>query len=170
MFYFPHRNHATLCSSSFLGYTEHAGCRGAESWRITSEGGNNVLASLSAVPKKCQSLTSLQQPHMHLRPGLSYSVIQCFAWRQRLGSRTEVVPEVPSGVASVCKGPTLPRRLAPAAPPDEGKKHVRCHPIATQAAADSTHGTCVRVHAFKRRGRGGNSPNVWTVSLEIRQK
>lgn len=43
-----------------------------------------MLASLSAVPKKCQSLISLQQPHMHLRLELSYSIIQCFAWRQRL--------------------------------------------------------------------------------------
>lgn len=38
--------------------------------------------------------------HTHLRLKLSWSIILCFAWRQRLGSQIEVVPEVPSGIAS----------------------------------------------------------------------
>lgn len=38
------------------------------------------------------------------------------------------------------------------------KKDVRCHPITTQAAADSTHGEAVGVHAFKQRGGEEQQP------------
>lgn len=59
---------------------------------------------------------------------------------------------------------TLPRRLAPAMPrwskekKNQKKKDVWCHPITTQAAADSTHGEAVGVHAFKQRGGEEQQP------------
>lgn len=59
---------------------------------------------------------------------------------------------------------TLPRRLAPAMPrwskekKTQKKKDVWCHPITTQAAADSTHGEAVGVHALKQRGGEEQQP------------
>ena len=132
-----------------------------------------MLASLSTVPKKCQSLISdgLQQPHTHthththLPLQLSDSIILCFTWRQRLGSQIEVVPEVPSGIASahVCSLDSAKATGTGHAPMEQEKKDVWCHPITTQAAADSTHGKSVRVHAFERRSRE-KQPPVWTLA------
>lgn len=66
MFYFPHHYHATLCSSFSRNIQSTTGCRGAESWEITSEG-NNVLASLWAMPKK------LPIPHFRLTPRATHT-------------------------------------------------------------------------------------------------
>ena len=114
MFYFPLiASRATLCSSSRRNIQKYAGCGSAESSGITSEG-NDVLASLSGAPEKRQSLHFSWTPrttHTHLRLQLSDGIILlflsvcvcvcvCLAWRQRLGSQIEVVPEVPSGMAS----------------------------------------------------------------------
>lgn len=127
-------------------YTEYAGYRAAESSKTTSEE-NNVLASLSAMPEKRQSLISngLQEPHTHLCLRLSYSIILCCCFflhgdrgwavkhRLCLGCRLALPLPMPAGQ-------TLPGQLALAMPQWSNRKtHVWCHPITTQAAADSTH-------------------------------
>lgn len=98
----------------------------------------------------------------HLRLKLSYSISLCFAWRQRLGSQIKAVPEVPSGIASahVCSSDSAKATGTGHTLMEQDKKDVWCHPIATQAAADSAHGKGVRVHAFKHRSREGNNPMV----------
>lgn len=77
-----------------------------------------------------------------------------------MGSQIEVVPEVPSGIASVhvCSLDSAKATGTGHALMDQEKKDVWCHPITTQAAGDSTHGEGVRVHAFKHSGREGNNP------------
>lgn len=74
-----------------------------------------------------------------------------------MGSQTKVVPEVPSGIAPAClQGKLCQSDWHWPSPDGEGEKVVWCHPITTQAAADSTHGKCDKVNAFKHRGRKGN--------------
>lgn len=72
----------------------------------------------------------------------------------------EVVPEVPSGIASahVCSLDSAKATGTGHAPMEQEKKDIWCHPITTQTAADSTHGKGVRVHAFRHRGRAGDNP------------
>lgn len=77
----------------------------------------------------------------------------------------EVVPEVPSGMASshVCSLDSAKATGTGHAPleqreKNQKKKDVWCHPITTQAAADSTHGEAVGVHAFKQRGGEEQQP------------
>lgn len=108
--------------------------------------------------------------HTHLRLELSDSIILFFAWRQRLGSQIDVVPEVPSGIASshVCSLDSAKATGTGLAPMEQEKKRIWCHPITTQTAADGTHGKCVSVHAFKHRGREGNNPMFGKVRLKKR--
>lgn len=114
--------------------------------------------------KKCQSLVShaLQKktPHTHSHLELNDSIFLFCARRQRLASQIEVVPEVASGSTSscVCSSDSAKAAGTGLVPMEQEKTRIWCHPIATQTAADSTHGKCVSVHAFKHTGREGNNP------------
>ena len=78
------------------------------------------------------------------------------------------MPEVPSGMASshVCSLDPAKATGTGHAPLEQRekkkkkKKDVWCHPITTQAAADSTHGEAVGVHAFKQRGGEKQQPTL----------
>lgn len=85
-----------------------------------------------------------------------------------MDSQREVVPEVLSGIASVhvCSLASAKATGTGCAPMEQEKKDVVCHPIATQAAGDSTHGRHVAVHAFKRSSRKGKRSCVWPVGLK----
>lgn len=116
-----------------------------------------MLAShLKKMPIRRFTCTPRNHTRSHLE--LNDSIILFCAWRQRLASQIEVVPEVPSGSTSsrVCSLDSAKATGTGLAPMEQEKKRIWCHPIATQTAADSTHGKCVSVHAFKHTGRGGN--------------
>jgi len=161
MFYFTSHHHATLCSASSRNTQNTLDVE-------VLKAPKQHLKEIMCWPlcKPCQKnanpsfqMDSKSHTHTHLCLKLSYSIILCFAWRQRLGSQIEVVPEVPSGRASahVCRVDPARATGTGHAPMEQQKKHVWCHPITTQAAADSTHGKCVRVHAFKHTGRKENN-------------
>lgn len=160
MFYFSRHHRATLCSSSN---------RNIQNTLVTEvlKAAQQHLKKIMCWPlcQPCQknanpslAMDSKSHTHTHTlarKAQLQYnSALLCgdrgWAVKQRLCLGCRLALPLPMSA-----GRTLPGQLALGMP--QWSRDVWCHPITTQAAADSTHGKCVRVHALKHTGRKENN-------------
>lgn len=115
-------------------------------WNLRNNIWRKYCVGLSLKKMPIRRFTRTPRNHTHSHLELNDSIILLCAWRQRLASQIEVVPEVPSGSTSsrVCSLDSAKATGTGLAPMEQEKKRIWCHPIATQTAADSTHGVCQR--------------------------
>lgn len=149
MFYFTHHYHATLCSSPSRNIQNTLDTEVLKVWI-------SHLKKIMCWPlcRPCQRNTN---PHTHAHTHTSN--LATVPWME-----TEVGQSNRGcawGAVWHCLCPCLQGGLCQgdwhwSCTMEQEKKDVWCHPITTQAAADSTHGKCVRVHALKHRGRNNS--------------